>query len=353
MKNTKFIIILNALLLTSNLAFSQEDINKKKLIFSKNFSPKIASKPNKSNLNDSGIFIETSLENSKGTTFQNVYYNNKKISELRWKFDNILMSKIKFGIIFDEQFELNLSYSSSNNNSYKSQMRDLDWLGENGGGDNGDTQHENWTHSSNSIVKTNINEFDIHTKTYLFKKFSINAGYRQQEFDFEDKSQDYIYSCDSFIKKNNTCSTGLRNLSGNFNNANFINYHQRYRIPYIGLGYQDKFFDNKLGVEIFGAYSNSVFVNDRDHHIARNRVTIGSFNRAKYYNLGGNLTYNFYDNFSLRIGYEYSEIPLIKGNLNYKYLDGSEPEFTTKNGAGISSKFEKVSAGLSYLFFLN
>ena len=63
------------------------------------------------------------------------------------------------------------------------------------------------------------------------------------------------------------------------------------------MGYQDKFFDNKLGVEIFGAYSNSVFVNDRDHHIVRNRVTIGKFNRAKYYNLGGNLTYNFYDNF--------------------------------------------------------
>ena len=133
MINTKFIIILTALLLTSNLSYSQEILNKNfprnNLIYSENFSPKIASKPNKSNLNDSGIFVETSLENSKGTSFQNVYYNNKKISELRWKFDNILMSKIKFGIIFDEQFELNLSYSSSNNNSYKSQMRDLDWLG--------------------------------------------------------------------------------------------------------------------------------------------------------------------------------------------------------------------------------
>jgi outer membrane protease len=229
------------------------------------------------------------------------------------------LNKIKLGIIFDETFELNASYSGSNNNSYKSELIDRDWLGENGGGDDGNTQYNNSTHYSKSIVKTNIAEFDIHTKTYIFKTISLNAGYRQQEFDFEDKTQNYIYSCDSFIQKNNTCVTGLRNISGNFNNVNHINYYQKFRIPYIGLGFRDNFFNNKLDLELFGAYSNAVFANDRDHHVARSRITTSKFYNGKYYNFGGNLGYNFYKNLTIKIGYEYSEIPLIKGNFTVKY----------------------------------
>ncbi len=307
------------------------------------------------NPNESGIILETSVENGKGISFENVYNNNRKISKLTWKFDNILMSKIRMGIIFDDLFELNLSYSTSNNNSYKNgKMTDLDWLGENGGGNDGNTDYNNWTHYSHSVVKTNIQEFDIHTRTIFYKKISINAGYRQQEFEFEDKTQNYIYSCDLYARLDAiSCVNGLRNISNDLKSINHINYNQRFRIPYIGIGLQDKFFNNKLAIDIFGAYSNAVFADDYDHHVVRSKVTTGKFYRGKYYNFGGNISYKFYENFAMRLGYEYSEIPLIKGNSKIISYDPKYLSTTTKNGAGLSSKFEKISFGLSYLFFLN
>jgi outer membrane protease len=303
---------------------------------------------------ESGILLETSLENNNGVAVEEVYSNNRKISELKWKFQDILMSRIKLGLIVDDSFSINLSYATSKNNSYKSRMTDYDWLGssEFPGGDDGNKDHGNWTHYSSSIVKANMQDFDINGNSTFFENYSFKIGFRQQEFNFEDKTQDYIYSCNQPVSSTNTCKIGFRNLSGNFNNDNSINYYQRFRIPYIGIGFDKKFLNKKLSLSVFSAYSSAVYAYDRDNHVKRSMTIERYFKNGKYYNIGTNIGYNFHDNFKINLGYEYTQIPLITGDSRYSFSDGNA-NFSSKNSAGIANNYQKISLGLSYLFYLN
>ncbi len=315
---------------------------------------KVEKKNNLKRFMESGILVETSLENNNGVAIEDIYSNNKKISELKWKFQDILMSRIKLGILLDNSFSLNLSYATSNNNSHNSKMTDYDWLGGSGsqGGDDGKKDPANWTHYSSSIVKTNIKDFDIHSNSIFFENYSFKIGFRQQEFDFHDKSQDYVYSCNEQYRAINNCQIGFRNLSGNFNNENSINYYQRFRIPYIGIGFDKKFFNKKLSLSLYSVYSSTVYANDRDVHVRRSMIIERNFKKGKYYNIGAKIAYNFYDNFRVNLGYEYTQIPLIIGDSNYSYSDGTQ-NYSSQNSAGISNKFQKIALGLSYLFYIN
>jgi outer membrane protease len=325
-----------------------------KTAFAENIPLKRIDKNNIFQSRESGILLETSLENNNGVAVEEVYSNNKKISELKWKFQDILMSRIKLGVIVDDSFSINFSYATSKNNSYKSKMSDYDWLGssEFPGGDDGNKDHSNWTHYSSSIVKANIKDFDINGNSTFFENYSFKIGFRQQEFNFEDKTQDYVYSCNQQPSSSNTCKIGFRNLSGNFNSENYINYYQRFRIPYIGIGFDKKFLNKKLSFSLYSAYSSAVYAYDRDEHVKRSMTVERYFKNGKYYNIGTNIGYNFHDNFKINLGYEYTKIPLIIGNSNYSFSNGNT-NYTSKNTAGIANNYQKISLGLSYLFYLN
>lgn len=315
--------------------------------------------PNKNLINskfsqDFKIFLDASIDNASGNSYENVYSNDAKQSELKWKFNDIKMAKTSLTFHFNEIFSLNINYASSLNNSYNnSTMTDYDWRGD-VGGSNGNANHNNWTDYSFSKVKTNLKEFDINSSSQIVESVYFKFGYREMRFNFEDKSQNYIYSCTSADLSSGYCAQrGLRNRTGNFNSKNGINYFQRFRIPYVGAVIKNNFFDKKLNIELYGAYSSAVFADDQDHHVFRSLVIKRTFQNGEYYNLGANLKYAIYKNLSLKLGYDFSEIPEIRGDSSYEYYDNTNPSFTTSDSAGISNKTQKISLGLSYFFDFN
>jgi hypothetical protein len=324
--------------------------NKKSDLKTDNKKGNLNTKNFKKSQNQIKINFNLSFGQASGNNFENVYNENKKLSELKWKFNDIPVASFSSNINFHEYFILNLSYLTSKINSYHSSMTDYDWRGESGG-DDGNTNHANWTDYSYSKVKTNLQQFDINTQAKLFKGLYFKIGYRQNEFDFSDQLQNYSYSCLNNDYNLSGCRIGLRNINGNLNNVNAINYHQTFKIPYIGLNLITKFFNNKLSTEIFGSFSNQVSAEDQDHHILRSLKIKRTFNNGKFYNLGFNINYKILDNLSTSIGYDYQEIPEIKGNSVYNFYDKNEIYYY-KNNAGISSKTQKIMIGINYEFNL-
>ncbi|MFM7620269.1 MAG: omptin family outer membrane protease, partial [Alphaproteobacteria bacterium] len=187
--------------------------------------------------NFKGFSTGITLEKARGFSQENVYVNNKKISELNWKFRNVKMVRLNFGLDIDEFFSINTSYATSLDNSSKSYMTDYDWMG-NPGGDDGNQNHNDWTHYSYSSTTTKIQEFDIYSLTKFFKHFGLSLGYREHRFNFNDSLQKINYSCTQASFNNNECTPiAFRNIFQNYNGINAINYYQQFRIPYIGANF--------------------------------------------------------------------------------------------------------------------
>ena len=358
-KNKEFLVIDNEdMLLKKNTSIPNKN-KKSKIIDQSSIYHYQPSEENKNAIKskfsqDFKIILDASIDNVSGNSFENVYSNEAKQSELKWKFSDIKMAKTALTFHFNEIFDLNISYASSFNNSFNnSSMTDYDWRGD-VGGNTGNANHSNWTDYSFSKVKTNIKEFDINSTSQVIDSVYFKFGYRESRFNFEDKSQNYIYSCTSSDLASGYCSTrGLRNRTGNFNSKNGINYYQRFRIPYVGAILKNNFLDKKLNIELYGAYSSAVFADDRDHHVFRSLIIKRTFQNGEYYNLGFNLKYNFFKNLSVKVGYDFTQIPEIRGDSSYEYYDNSNPSFTSANSAGIANKTQKISIGVSYFFDFN
>jgi len=296
-----------------------------------------------------GLSASIALEKARGFSQENVYHNNKKISELNWKFREVKMARLNISFDIDKFFKINTSYATSFDNSSKSYMTDYDWLGS-PGGDDGNKNHNDWTHYSYSTTKTAIQEFDINSSVNFLKYFDFAVGYREHRFDFSDSLQNINYSCTQVSFNNNQCAPiAFRNNIQNYNGINVIDYYQRFRIPYIGANFSYALLDNKLKFNIYSAFSNFVNAYSRDHHIARGFEVISEFNNGKYYNFGSNISYLIYKNLSLNLGFDYFEIPEIRGDGYYNYYNDNN-RFVNLNGAGISNKTQRASLGLKYDF---
>jgi len=299
--------------------------------------------------NFKGFSTAITLEKARGFSQENVYVNNKKISELNWKFRDVKMVRLNFGLDIDEFFSINTSYATSFDNSSKSYMTDYDWMG-NPGGDDGNQNHNDWTHYSYSSTTTKIQEFDINSLTKFFKHFGLSLGYREHRFNFNDSLQKINYSCTQASFNNNECNPiAFRNIFQNYNGINAINYYQQFRIPYIGANFSYRLLNNKLKFNIYTAYSNLVNAYSRDHHVLRSLEITSEFKNGKYYNFGTNIGYLIYKNLSLNLGFDYFEIPEIRGNSVYNYYNNNNL-FGNANGAGISNKTQRLSLGLKYDF---
>ncbi len=290
---------------------------------------------------ESKFSLGLSLDEVSGVAYENVYYSGKKISELVWDIKDLHMTTLHLETPIIDRLRLRGSYGiAAGPKDYNGTMVDSDWIGASGSGyDDGNANHENWTHRSWSKVKVEDAQFfDANLSYNFFYNFSFNLGYKRTQFKWTDKAGDYVYS-----------TFTLRDTTGNFGDQNGINYEQTMKIPYIGLEFQQPLFNNRLFFNISGAYSNQVSATSIDHHVFRSLEVNDQFRGGKYYNVGASINYMILKNMSLGFAYEYNEVKEMVGNARYTYTTGA-PSFSCTTCAGLSNKYEKFSLSLKYIF---
>jgi len=270
-----------------------------------------------------------------GESKEMVYWphvGNHKASELTWKIDSLFMVGIGAKLEVRDWFTANFDgwFKATNGDGT---MDDYDWMVP--GGDWTDwSHHENTDVTDGSILDVNA-EFAFYRTPSV--KFNGIGGFKRDNFGWEARGGDYVYSV-----------AGYRDTAGSFpNGLQGISYEQTMTSFYFGLGIavkSEKFHFNSRVI-----YSPLVTAEATDNHHLRNLVTYEDFDDGDLiaFDIAG--SYLFTEDLSLEVAYSYQSYDTMQGDSEWHYND-SGVVITYADAGGMDQQSSLISTSIQYTF---
>lgn len=261
--------------------------------------------------------------------------NNHKASELTWNIDSLYMLGIDAELEFFERLTVNLEAWFKVTDG-EGTMDDYDW--QIVGGDWTD-----WSHHEDTDV-TDAYMFDLSVGGAFYKTekalFRAIVGYKADNFGWEARGGDYVYSV-----------SGFRDAKGSFPDGELgISYEQTYSAFYLGLGTEVKVSNFKAEAKII--YAPYVYAEATDNHHMRNLVvydTVDEFGEGNMIAIDVSGSYYFTDKLSLGLGITYQSYNTMTGDSEWHFRDDGTV-YLSEDGAGMDLSFTMITTTLKYNF---
>jgi plasminogen activator len=258
--------------------------------------------------------------------------NNHQASELTWKIDSLFMLGANSRLQLGSRFAVNFTgwFKATDGDGT---MDDYDWMVP--GGDWTDWSH----HEQTDVIDGSI--VDINAEFAFFRSqnvtFNIIAGYKRDNFGWETRGGDYIYS-----------ENGFRNEEGSFSDqALGIGYEQTMTSLYAGIGVGARL--DRLQLDARLIYSPLVQGEAVDHHYMRNLVTYDDFEDGDMISFDLAASYSFTTNMALTFAYSYQRYDTMQGDSVWHFRDQGVTYYIS-DGAGMDQESSLVSTGLRFTF---
>lgn len=270
-----------------------------------------------------------------GESTELVYWpqeNNHKASELTWKTDSLLMVGLggtlhigdRFAVTFDGWFKATDGEGSMDD--YDWQVPGVDWTG--------------WSHHQETDVTTG-SIIDVNARYSFFRSqhvfFSAIAGLKRDQFGWEARGGDYIYSI-----------RGFRDTSGSFaDGLPVISYEQTMTSLYAGLGVGLEFSNFQVDARVI--YSPFVEGEGVDNHYLRNLVVYDDFADGEMiaFDIAG--SYFFSPQWAVKVAYSYQHYDTVTGDSEWHFRDQGRI-YIIDGGAGMDQQSSMLSTSIQYTF---
>lgn len=265
----------------------------------------------------------------------NPWEGGRKVSELTWEIDSLFM----FGVTAElEVFgwltaKLDTWFKATDG---EASMDDYDW--QVAGGDWTD-----WSHHGDTDV-TDAYIFDLSGEAAFYNSdnvvFSFILGYRADNYGWDARGGDYIYSVSGFRDRQGSFTDGLLGIS----------YEQTHNAVYLGLGTEMNFTNFKVEARV--VYAPYVYAEATDHHHLRNLVTYETydeFGEGDMIEIDLSGAYYFTKNLSLEVGFSYQSYSTATGDIEWHFRDAGIVDFV-EDGAGMDMSTAMISSLVKYTF---
>jgi plasminogen activator len=270
-----------------------------------------------------------------GESTELVYWpweNNHKASELTWKIDSLFMLGLGGALHIGDRFVVNFAGwfkatdGEGSMDDYDWQTPGLDWTDW--------SRHEETDVTTGSIIDVNA-RYSFFRSQNVF--FSAIAGLKRDQFGWEARGGDYIYSI-----------RGFRDTSGSFaDGLPVISYEQTMTSLYAGLGLGLEFSNFQVDARVI--YSPFVEGEAVDNHYLRNLVVYDNFKDGEMlaFDIAG--TYWFTNQFALEVAYRYQHYDTLKGDAEWQFRNQGLV-YIIDDGAGMDQQSSMLSANICYTF---
>lgn len=270
-----------------------------------------------------------------GESTELVYWpweNNHIASELTWTIDSLFLLGVNGRLQLGSRFAVNFDgwFKATDGDGT---MDDYDWMvpGQ---------SWTDWSHHEDTDV-TDASILDLNVEYSFFRNqnlvFNAIAGYKRDNFGWEARGGDYVYS-----------EGGFRNEVGAFPDGLLgIRYEQTMTSLYIGVGVEVELSDLQLGARII--YSPLVEGEAEDNHYLRNLVTYDEFSDGDMiaFDLSG--SYRFTPAIALRVGYSYQRYDTMQGDTVWNFRDEGVTYYIA-DGAGMDQESSLFTTTLLFTF---
>lgn len=293
--------------------------------FSALYSLHVIPDSNQQNRNSVSFSLETGLMN--GNIGEYVYSGDNKISELKWDIKPL----IYVGNVIKAKFKNNISAGLGywfNVNSRAGNISDTD------------------RGSAGEIIKYSDHESVIVTARF----FDVFAGY---DFILSDRLRltplaGYNYK-QFILEARNGYSEDVSTGTHYYSSGVFIQYDQKYQIPYAGIAVLYGFIPD-LSVTLSGTFSNMLFCRAEDNHVSGVQVFYDNFEWGRYYSVAAAVEWFLGDRLSLAASFGYYAVRELRGDTYSMNKNTGSKSMIYKNGAGISFKSADLRVGFKYIF---
>ncbi len=287
-------------------------------------------------VNDSVVVVSgrMSLGVLNGEAHELVYdaQSGKKISELIWDMDNVLM--LGAGVTVSPvnwlrlKADVGIAVTEGEGN-----MDDFDWLASNYDGYTDWSSHDDLEIDEGLTLDLNA-EFAIlrHNQSVLF----AIAGFRHDNWSWVARGGDYVYS-----------TTYLGDTVGSFpDGVEVISYEQTYDTPYIGIGFQADLTPVTLSGRVIG--STLVSAEDEDTHHLRNLLFEEDFDNGDMIGIDFAVTYKFNERMALTGSFQYLEFNEVRGETKMTDLGTGQSVVFSGDAAGADNETSTLAVAFTY-----
>lgn len=298
---------------------------------------------------DSGEVLEIAPESSavrftlgvgagylSGESKELVYWpqtNNHKASELTWEIDNLYMVGVNGVLEVGDWLSFNFDgwFKATDGDGT---LDDYDWQVP------GSTWTD-WSHHEDTDV-TDGSIIDLSANFSFFRTHKVILtgilGYKRDNFGWDAKGGDYIYS-----------NSGFRDSQGSFPAGEVgISYEQTLESFYGGVGFSADFTDR---FTLAGRVIYSPFVQGEatDHHYMRNLVTYDDFEDGDLIAFDITGTFGLTEKLGLLIGFSYQSYDTMQGDSEWRYYDQGVV-VNYDDAGGMDQTSIMLSTSLQYTF---
>jgi len=260
---------------------------------------------------------------------------NHTVSELNWKLKDVWM--LGLGGSFSPLWWLNFNadvYFKLNDGD--GTMNDYDYLLL-------DYQYTDYSNHQNVDLTKGI-MFDINAEMTFYQydksQFFGIVGFKHDTWEWEAHGGTYMYS-----------SYYLYDTVGSFDpNEKVITYEQNYYAPYLGFGFESKL--TTAPITFSGRVIGTLWAwgDDEDQHHLRNLVFEDDFDSGTMFGFDLAMRYNFTDNFSMNVAYQYHKYSDMEGDTTITDTTTGQKEKYEGDVAGMDNYAGVVSVGAQVSF---
>lgn len=287
-------------------------------------------------VNDSVVMVSgrMSLGLLNGEAHELVYDadSGRKVSELIWDLDNVLMLGAGVTVSPLSWLRLNADVGVAVTEG-EGNMDDYDWLATNYDGYTDWSTHDDLEIDKGLTLDLNA-EFAIlrHNQSVLFAV----VGYRHDNWSWVARGGDYIYS-----------TTYLGDTRGSFQDGvEVISYEQTYDTPYIGIGFQADLTPVSISGRLIG--STLVSAEDEDIHHLRNIRFEEDFDNGDMIGVDFAVTYKLNAQMALVGSFKYLEFNEVKGETRATDLTTGQTYLFAGDSAGLDNETSTIALAFTY-----
>ena len=286
---------------------------------------------------------KVNISTISGTSNEIVYNSDgSKLSELFWRLDNVTLIGVNAAIQPNDRVVVNLDFKKNLENP-SSTMDDYDWMD---GYTTSPAGYTHWSHHENTTVK-DVTKIDLNLQAALIPtKLGVlygMVGYKKDTFKWEAKGGFYEYSTNNFNRVYIDDDTKV------------ISYSQYITTVYFGAGvvYTD-LADLKIDANFKFATNVSIRGEDMHHqrtdYGANGIYFVDECDEATLTEWNISIMYDIQKNFSIYLGYNFTDISIAKGYTTADYINTPYYSVSSNGTAGASHESTMYTLGVKFNF---
>jgi len=258
--------------------------------------------------------------------------SDNKLSQLIWSIQNVLMVGAGVTIQPVEWLKINGDIFF-NANSGSNELDDYDWRYTT-------SLWSDWSHHDD-VELTKGTMFDVNAEFIFFRNqntaISAIVGYKQDNWEWEARGGEFIYSIG-----------GFRNTSGTFMDGVLgITYEQTFQVPYLGIGFEIDIEPVTLDGRIAASFLS--MASDTDHHHVRDLVYERDFDLGTMFSLNFGATYTFTKHIALGGRFQLTKYFTTTGDTTITRQTTGE-QTVYNDIAGIDNEISMFLLSLIFMF---